>query len=245
VTGASGATASLSNRFQVGDCDKLKFKPKLDLQLHGGTERGDYQRIKAVVTYPKGSGYANIARAAVTLPHSAFLAQEHIRTVCTRAQFAADSCPKASVYGRATALTPLLEEPLSGPVYLRSSDNLLPDLVVALRGPDSMPIEVELAGRTDSIHGGIRNTFDIVPDAPVTKFTLELFGGGKSLIVNSRNLCKGTQRATVRFSAQNGMRRDFRPVVGNDCGKKGRKAGRKGKRSSAGRATAAWLPGSF
>jgi len=109
----------------------------------------------------------------------------------------------------------------TGPVYLRSSDHALPDLVAALRGPDSQPIEVELAGRVDSVHGGIRNSFELVPDAPVSSFTLEMQGGSKGLIVNSRNLCGGTQRANVSFGAQNGAVRDLRPVVRNDCtGKK-------------------------
>jgi hypothetical protein len=217
------SNALLSSRFQVGECEALPFKPKLSLRLEGGTKRGAYQRLTATVTAKPGE--ANIARAAVTLPHSSFLAQEHIRTVCTRVQFAAKACPAGSVYGSATAITPLLDEPIQGPVYLRSNpEHELPDLVAALRGPDSMPIEVELSGRTDSKNGGIRNTFDFVPDAPVTKFTLQLRGGKKSLIVNSRDLCKGTQKATVRLAAHNGKTHDFRPVVGNDCGK-GRKGG--------------------
>jgi hypothetical protein len=86
---------------------------------------------------------------------------------------------------------------------LRSSNNPLPDLVVSLKGPDYQPIKVELAGRVDSKGGGIRNTFDVVPDAPVTKFTLQMRGGKKSLIVNSRNLCKGKRaKATVRMTGQ-------------------------------------------
>jgi hypothetical protein len=226
ASGGSGAQAALANRFQLGGCEGLGFKPDLKLQLSGSTKRAAYQRLTATVTTRPGD--ANFARAAVTLPHSAFLAQEHIRTICTRVQFVAHTCPKGSVYGHAEATTPLLEGKLAGPVYLRSSDNKLPDLVAGLRGPDATPIEVELAGRTDSVHGGIRNTFDIVPDAPVTKFTLRLFGGKKSLIVNSRDLCKGTQRATVRFTAQNGRTRNFRPVVGNACRKGGKsKAGRR------------------
>jgi hypothetical protein len=227
VTGGSGATASLSSRFQVGECDKLGFKPSLKLQLHGKTRRAAYQRLEATVTYPKQGAYSNIARASVALPHSEFLAQEHINTVCTRVQFAAHACPAGSIYGHAEASSPLLDGVLAGPVYLRSSNNPLPDLVVALRGPDAQPIEVELAGRTDSINGGIRNTFDVVPDAPVSKFTLRLFGGKKSLIVNSRNLCKGPkQRATVKFTAHNGETRNYRPVVRNDCGKKKAKKGK-------------------
>jgi hypothetical protein len=220
ISGGSGAVANLSRHFQVGNCGALGFHPDVKIQLHGGTKRGKYQRLIATVTYPDGPGYANIASASVALPHSEFLAQEHIRTVCTRVQFAAQQCPPGSIYGHAEAVTPLLDEPLTGNVYLRSSSNPLPDLVVALRGPDSKPIEVELASRTDSVHGGIRNTFDVLPDAPISRFTLSLMGGRKSLIVNSRDLCRGPkQRATVRLAAQNGLVDNFRTVVGNDCPK--------------------------
>jgi uncharacterized repeat protein (TIGR01451 family) len=234
LTGSNGGQATPTSRFQVGGCENLGFKPKLKLQLHGNTKRASYQRLEASLTARPGD--ANIARASVALPHSAFLAQEHIRTVCTRVQFAADSCPKGSVYGTAEATSPLLDGKLSGPVYLRSSDNPLPDLVVALKGPDAQPIEVELAGRTDSVNGGIRNTFDIVPDAPVSSFKLKMFGGKKSLIVNSTDLCKGKpQKATVKFDAQNGKNRNFRTVVGNDCGKKKGKKSRKGEGKKAAR----------
>ncbi len=220
VTGDKGATATVSDRFQVGGCEKLGFKPKLKLKLHGKTKRGAYQRLEATLTARAGD--ANIKRASVALPHSIFLAQEHIRTVCTRVQFAADQCPQGSIYGKARAISPLLDYPLQGLVYLRSSSNPLPDMVVALRGPAHQPLEIDLAGRIDSKNGGIRNTFDLLPDAPVSKFTLQLRGGKKSLLVNSRELCKGTQRASVRMAAQNGRERSFRPVVQNGCGGKGK-----------------------
>jgi hypothetical protein len=86
----------------------------------------------------------------VTLPRSEFLDQSHIRTVCTRVQFAADACPSGAIYGHAVAKTPLLDEELKGPVYLRSSDNKLPDLVADLHGI----IDVEVSGRIDSIRAG-------------------------------------------------------------------------------------------
>ncbi len=224
VTGDKGATATVSDRFQVGGCEKLGFKPKLALRLHGKTRRGAYQRLEATLTARAGD--ANIKRASVALPHSIFLAQEHIRTVCTRVQFAADQCPQGSIYGKAKAISPLLDYPLQGLVYLRSSSNPLPDMVVALRGPAHQPLEIDLVGRIDSKNGGIRNTFDLVPDAPVSKFTLQLRGGKKSLLVNSRELCKGTQRASVKLDAQNGRERSFRPVVQNGCGGKGKSKGK-------------------
>jgi len=230
VYGEHGAAVPVSNRFQVGECGSLGFKPKMQLRLKGGTTRAKYQQLTATVWARPGD--ANIGRASVTFPRSIFLAQEHIRTVCTRVQFAANNCPKGSIYGRAEAISPLLDEPLKGPVYLRSSDNLLPDLVAALEGPAHQPIKVELVGRTDSKNRGLRNTFDIVPDAPVTKFTLRMQGGKKSLLVTSRNICKRTERATVKLNGQNGRRHNFRqPLTVVNCKKKAkRKASAKRRR---------------
>jgi hypothetical protein len=217
ATGSGAATASLSTRFQVGACSALPFSPKLALNLKGGTKRNDHPALTATLTQPEGQ--ANIASVSVALPHSAFLDQAHIRTVCTRVQFAAKACPAGSIYGSAEAISPLLDQPLSGPVYLRSSTNKLPDLVVALRGPDSQPIEIELAGRIDSIHGGIRNSFELVPDAAVSKFVLKMKGGKKGLLVNSRNICSRTEHATVRTVGQNGKRADQSPKLANGCKK--------------------------
>jgi hypothetical protein len=229
VFGNSGAVALLSNRFQVADCANLGFKPKLKLNLKGGTKRGAHPALRAVVRAK--SGHANISQAVVKLPRSAFLDQAHIRTICTRVQFAADQCPQGSIYGSARAETPLLDYALEGPVYLRSSDNKLPDMVVVLRGPDSQPIEIELAGRIDSVKGGIRSSFESVPDAPVSKFVLNMQGGKKGLIVNSRNLCAGKNRANAKFVGQNGKVHEARPkVVAVDCKKSKRKKARSHKR---------------
>ncbi len=222
VTSALGQNASLFSPFQVGGCSQLPFKPKLSLRLKGGTKRADHPKL--VATLRAKPGEANIAKAQVKLPRSAFLDQAHIRTICTRVQFAADSCPKGSIYGKATATTPILDYPISGNVYLRSSDNELPDLVVDLRGPAHQPIRIELAGRTDAVKGALRNSFDLLPDAPVSTFRLELFGGKRGLVVNSQNLCARKRRATVKLDGQNGMVFDSRPLVRSDCKGKKRKA---------------------
>jgi hypothetical protein len=213
ATSVFGLESSLAERFQVGGCERLGFKPRLSLRLKGGTERSDYPALSATLRARPGD--ANIARAAVGLPRSAFLAQEHIRTVCTRVQWAAEACPKAAIYGRAKAWSPLLDAPLAGNVYLRSSDNELPDLVADLRGQ----IRVALVGRIDSLNGGIRTTFESVPDAPVTKFVLRMQGGKKGLLVNSRDICSSVNRASALLDGQNGKTHDSRPVLKNGCGK--------------------------
>jgi hypothetical protein len=218
VHSSDGATAAPSNRFQVGNCDALKFTPKLKLFLKGGIKRNANPALTATLTNPPGQ--ANIGKVSVALPHSEFLDQGHIRTICTRVQFAAKQCPKGSIYGRAEAFSPLLDAKLTGPAYLRSSNNKLPDLVIALRGPDYQPVEIELAGRIDSVNGGIRNSFELVPDAPVTKFVLRMQGGKKGLLVNSTNICRGTHKAQVKMTAQNGKERNFRSPLKGQCGKK-------------------------
>jgi hypothetical protein len=220
---------TVSTPFQAADCAALDFKPKLSLRLKGGTKRGDHPAFRAVLKMKGGpeGGEANTARARVTLPRSAFLEQGHIKTICTRVQFRADQCPAGSVYGFARAYTPVLAEPLEGPVYLRSSEHQLPDLVASLHHEK---ITVDVVGRIDSLKGRIRNTFEAVPDAPVTKFVLTMQGGKKGLIVNSADLCKGTHKAIAEFTAQNNEVSNTKPVVKAKCGKSG-KSGKAKRRS--------------
>ncbi|HVY97574.1 MAG TPA: hypothetical protein VHA54_11500, partial [Solirubrobacterales bacterium] len=220
ASSVTGATAPLADRFQVAGCAGLPFAPRLSARLFGPTRRGAYPKLRAVLSTHEGE--ANVARAAVTLPHSEFLAQEHIRTVCTRVQFAAGQCPKGSIYGSAKAWSPLLDQPLSGPVYLRSngSERKLPDLVAALRGPLSQPIEIDLVGFIDSVHGGIRTRFESAPDAPVSRFVMTMRGGSRGLLVNSTNLCRsGRKRAVVKTRGHNGKAHDFSVPVRSGCRK--------------------------
>src|SRR6476659_738046 len=121
ATSALGQLAPLSQRFQVGGCSALSFKPKLSLKLKGSIKRSSNPRLIARLAARPGE--ANIARAQVKLPRAVFLDQSHIRTVCTRVQFAADTCPPGSIYGKASATTSLLDQPLAGSVYLRSSSH--------------------------------------------------------------------------------------------------------------------------
>jgi hypothetical protein len=222
---ATFSSFKVSDPFKGVGCERLKFKPKLKLRLFGKTKRAKHPRLRAALrTRPKD---ANIARASVALPHALFLDQASLGTVCTRPQFAANECPKRSIYGKARAFTPLLGKPLEGPVILRSSNNTLPDMVAHLEGQ----VDIDLVGRIDSFRGGIRTTFDRTPDVPVDKFVLTLPGGKHGLLVTSRNLCKAPVKAIVQLKGQNGKKANRRQKLRTPCGKKaGKKAGKKGAR---------------
>ena len=226
-----------SDRYQAADCQALGFNPHLGLHLKGGTRRGSYPGLKAVYT-PK-SGDANVKGLVVRLPRSAFLEQGHIRTICTRVQYAAESCPAAARYGYIKAWTPLLEEPLQGPVWLRSSNHKLPDLVFDLRGL----VNVEVSTRIDSVHGGIRASVENAPDAPISRVLLHMQGGKKGLIVNSRNLCfkPGRNHANVQGSGQNGKQFAAKPLMQTRCSKarKHKRHQRRARRARVARASAA------
>jgi hypothetical protein len=216
---------TVATPFQAADCAALPFKPKLALKLIGGTKRGAHPKLVANLAM-NGFGEAAIAKAQVTLPHSEFLENAHIKTICTRVQFKAgggngEQCPAASIYGHAKAITPILADPLEGPIYLRSSEHQLPDLVAAFHNGE---INVDLVGRIDSVKGGgIRNTFEAVPDAPVTSATFSFQGAGKGLLVNSTDLCRGTHRAEVNLTGHNGKVYDTKPALQVKCGGKGKR----------------------
>jgi hypothetical protein len=237
LTSTLGQTALLSVRYQLSDCGRLPFKPRMSLSLRGGTKRGRYPAL--TINLMPRAGDANIASVSVALPRSEFLANEHIRTVCTRPDFAADNCPAGAIYGEASVDTPLLDYDLAGRVYLRSSDNLLPDVVPDLRGPAHQPIKLETSGRTDSIKGGIRTMIDFVPDAPFTKAVVALQGAGKGLLVNSRDICGRVYRATVRYTAHNGATYVDHPKLRAKCGRG--KRGKRGKRGGHERSRAVTL----
>ena len=225
LTAGGGQAVSRSSRFQVANCERLKFKPKLALSLSGQTKRTGNPALRAVLTQPKGEN-ANIAKAQVILPRTMFIDQSHVNNPCTRVQFNANACPPKSVLGTATAWSPLLDQPLTGPVYFRSNggERKLPDLVADLNGQ----IHVTLVGFIDSVKAGkdgsrVRTRFQEVPDAPVSRFVLQLKGGKRGLIENSVDLCKSPQKAKVMTTGQNGKASDFQQKLGVKCRKKGDK----------------------
>ncbi len=169
-----------------------------------------------------------MSRVSVTLPHSEFLDNAHIKSPCTRVQFSANQCPPGSLLGFAKAETPLLEKPLEGPVYLRANggERKLPDIVAQLKGQ----IDINLVGFVESVHGQLRTTFNTVPDAPVSRFILDLDGGNKGLLVNSINLCSATQHVNAQIDGQNGKTANQNPLLETPCGTRHKRKGHRALR---------------
>ncbi len=87
LTSTTGQSAAPSSPYAATGCSGLDFKPRLSLQLKGGTKRGKFPALRAL--FRPRPGDANPSAIVVRLPNSAFLEQGHFRTICTRVQYAA------------------------------------------------------------------------------------------------------------------------------------------------------------
>lgn len=210
---ADDSAATSLQRYQLIGCGALGFKPRLALRVSGNLRHGGFPTLNA--TYTPRPGDANLQAISVALPPSLFLAQAHLKTDCTRPQFAHDACPPGSIIGQARVVTPLLDQSLEGPVYLRASDNPVPDLVADLHGRG---IEIEVPGRIDSSpNRGIRANFSGLPDAPVTRATFTFPGGKHGLLENAEAICQATARGNARFLGQNNATRVLHPRLLAKC----------------------------
>jgi hypothetical protein len=247
-----GSTSSPTNGFQAAGCKGLAFKPKLALRLTGRKQvrTGKHPGIRAVVTQ-QGVPEAGIEKAEVRLPKSLALDVNNAQALCEFADGTKPDleshCPKGSIVGRARAVSPLLNGPLVGNVYFVKNVRIdpgtgntirtLPMIVVALRGE----ISVNLKGQSDTTKSGkLVNTFDQVPDAPVTKFNLNIRGGSKGIIAVTRtrkakiNLCaSGRQIAEADIDGHNGRRHDRDIRMKTPCTKKQTKNAKRAAKHAA------------
>ena len=216
-------TAPVSVRFQVGDCASLALKPSLALSLSGKgqTTDGKHPAVTANVTQP--AGQANLKRVRVALPLSLALDPDNAASdgLCSFVEGSKPDpkCPASSVVGKATATTPILDEPLSGPVYFVKNERkdpksgrsikTTPKLVIPLVGQNG--VKLTLTGESTVVDDRLVTTFNNIPDAAVSSFKMDIIGGKKGILVISgekADICKSTQIADQQIDGQNNKQAD-------------------------------------
>jgi hypothetical protein len=216
VVGDQGTESDQAVHYQAANCAILPYEPDLSLKLTGGLKRLGHPAIHAI--FSSKPGEANSRVISVALPKGEQLDNSHLGTVCTKVDFAKDACPAGSLLGNVEVETPLLDEPLKGFAYLRSSLEGLPDLALKLKGQ----VEIEAAGKIDSVNEGLRTTFKTVPDIPFSTIRLNLAGGKKGLLQNTETLCGANKKATVKMTGQNGATLNTKSKLDVDCSSAGR-----------------------
>ncbi len=207
---SEGATANVSNPFQVTNCAALSFKPEFKVSTSAKTSRVEGASLHVSLTLPntpRGTA-ANVARVKVSLPKQLPSPLKTLQKACTEKVFAENpgSCPKASRVGEATVQTPVLEGPLSGPAYFVSHGGAkYPELIIVLVGEDGVTVQVH--GETFISKAGITTaTFSTVPDVPFSNFELELPEREYPALTANGNLCKGTLLMPTEMVGQNGLK---------------------------------------
>ncbi len=221
--GAVGG-GSLTTRavFTLSDCRALGFSPRFSVRLgaRGATQTNSHPPMTTVIR--QGGGQAGISWARVLLPRAIRSNLTGIGAACTQEQFDADRCGSNANGGTATAISPFVDEPLRGPVWLvRRGRGQLPKLVATLTGP----LDIQIVGLPDVSDrtGKIVTTFRGLPDVPVSRFVLRLDGGRFGFLEASENLCARSLPMPATFKAWNNKSVQRRPTIDvRGCGRGGR-----------------------
>jgi hypothetical protein len=202
LTGSLGATAKVSTPFQAEGCNLLAFKPSFSASTSGKTSRANGASLE--VKIGQGGGEANIRSVTTSLPKALPSRLTTLQKACLEATFAANplSCPAGSNVGTATAVTPVLRNPMTGLAYLVSHGGAaFPDLDLVLEGNG---VRVILVGNTDIKRGITTTTFASSPDVPVSSFVLKLPTGPHSALAAFGSLCTQKLLMPTSIVAQNG-----------------------------------------
>jgi hypothetical protein len=194
IGSTSGASAAVSSPFQAVNCATLPFKPSFSATTAGN---GNFHGASLDVKIAQKPGEAAIRKVDTQLPLALPSRLVTLQKACTEAQFNTNpaGCPAGANIGTATAITPVLNVPLTGPAYLVSHGSAaFPDLDIILQGEG---VKIVLVGNTDIKKGITYSRFETVPDAPISSFELKLPGGPGAVLAATKNLCAPAKSVTV------------------------------------------------
>lgn len=231
-----GVAMTTSGAFTATDCGGVPFTPGLGVGAapaiadvptaatatvtlpfsRDPSVRAQTQPKRAVVVLPTGFELSPTVGSAGDLAG------------CSDAQFARTSaapstCPAAAQIGTVEFSSPLVEEPLTGKVFLADpapGAPLIRIFIVAEQSAatDALRIKLEGVVEPDEQTGQITTTLDDIPPLPFTSFALRFQGGAHAVISTPRSC--GAYTGTSRMSPHSGGA-DATPTgvvrIGDDC----------------------------
>ena len=179
----SGASDTGSATFTTDNCGAEDFSPSFDATVGGPGQTASLVPTTAITNIHQDDNEAGLSQAMVAVPQEALAPNFPVLdpgNICSTANFLASACQPSSVVGTALAGSPLLSEPLSGPVELVQGGTL-PNIGLDLQGQLHLLLQGQLA-----LNQVV--TFDGLPDIPISNFQLT-FTNPPGLLTANRDLC--------------------------------------------------------
>jgi hypothetical protein len=180
ISATNGETSNKESSFQLTNCQHLKFQPKLTVTTSGHASKKDGASLTFKITYPKGAmGQQTwFNETKFDFPKQLPARLTTLQKACLAKVFETNraACPAASIIGHATVHTPILNEPLTGPVYFVSYGGAkFPEAVIVLQGDN---ITIDLHGETYIAKTGQTSaTFHNLPDTPFESIEVTIPSG--------------------------------------------------------------------
>jgi hypothetical protein len=229
ITSVDGRTISPSVPFNVNGCDSLGFRPKFSAALNRKGAHAKKPELSFVVSVPKGQ--ANVDRVKVKFAKALKFHNAALKEICARGDAAEDRCRPGARVGTAVANSPLLKQPLRGPLYIvQPKGGSFPDLWGNI---ESSGVKLQL--RSESVGKKSNLTTEMVelPDLPLGTFTMRIDGGvtKDSFFTVDEDPCgtPGALTTAAELESQSGTTRTANVQMKADCSKSAAKKRIRGK----------------
>jgi hypothetical protein len=208
LTGEQNTTSTSTYPYDTHGCTSLPFHPGVSASTQGRTSKADGASL--ALTFKSKGGEAHVAKTILTIPATLPARLTTIQKACVATIFETNpaSCPEGSVIGTATVRTPVLKNPVAGPIYLVSHGNAAwPDAELVLQGEG---ITVILDGQTAIKKGITTSSFLSVPDVPFSTVEAALPEGPHSALTTNLplkdhySLCDQQLAIPTALTGQNG-----------------------------------------
>jgi hypothetical protein len=225
IAGVEGASQPVSVPFQVTNCTRLNFNPKITVNDTAHASKAEGEGLVFKISYPKGAmgsqSWLNEAKFDIPKQLPARLGTLQQACLANTFEHNRPACPKASIIGHAIVHTQVIPVPLEGPVYFVSYGNAkFPDAVIVLKG---YGITIEQHGETFIKNGITSATFRNIPDVPFENLQVTIPTGpysefGANLPNNSYNFCNRKLTLPTLFKASNGQEiHQTTPITTTNC----------------------------
>jgi hypothetical protein len=222
--------------FDIGPitgCDRLTFGPTIDIRPDNRTA-GAPAGLAVDIAVPQnadpdGLATPHVKDVTVELPEGMSLSPSAADGLgaCSDEQIGlkslgAATCPNASKIGTVEMTTPLLDDPLTGEVFLgtqKSQDPQSGEMYRMFLQVEGSGVRVKLPGsvKADPVTGQLTTTFAANPQLPADTVKLRLKGGPRAPLVNPSSCGTKTAKANITSWAGNSVDTTSAFVIDDGC----------------------------